>query len=666
MDKRLLRQIIDGLASPDTDESSTNACVAYAERLAGKADARIERLLVQQRSAETLRDLCHAVSVPMSDDVRTGLAEYLTLWLNGSQDGASLPDSLNQLLAVPGNEAGETAGGFGPFESEKGEVADAADDFVVAGGDLADDESMSASAPSGATQPGAPIDSIETDPELLEAFAVETNEHLESIEALILDLEDGDGGETIDALFRAFHSIKGNSSFFGFSAIQNIAHEMETLLDKVRSGDLEFSRELRDLVLLVQSAMLDMTAEAFAEMRDTPAPPQVLAALTNFQGGEPPVAVVATPEPEETLSEPVAPSGSVPKTDSGTDVEQSKSRKAFKGNTGEVVRVEAHRLDFLVDLIGELVISYSIVSDSIAGLGTTSNRLQQGAKQLTAIIRDLQSLSTSLRMVPIRPVFQRMKRLVRDVSAHTGKPIDFEVIGEATQVDKSLVDEVGDPLVHLIRNAIDHGVEDEAGRRAALKPLEGRLKLSAAQRGSWIVVEIEDDGKGLDTDRIRQKAIDKGLINEDVELPVERIHELILHPGFSTAQTVSEVSGRGVGMDVVKRSVEALRGTLDIRSEPGRGTCFTLRFPLTLAIIDGVVAKIGSEHYIIPGSSVVQTVRHGGRPLSSVGGEGEVVVYRDEAIPLIRLCELFDVPDALPPSEDSLLMVLDSDNRRFA
>ena len=626
MDKRVMRQLIGAMEGEEA--GGGQKFESLLERVEAKAEEKTERLRRELEQHETLLAVVDEVKGQQAHGGLTPATslrfkEYLSSWVDGAPaavhrsdfvliDKADNPPVEETHVAVPALEPEDTS------SSDAG--------------------------------------LIENDPELLEIFAVEATEHLEAIEALILDGSVSvENKETIDALFRAFHTVKGNSSFFGLTNIQNLAHEMETILDQVRNNELQFTDRLQELVLTVQSALLQMVQTSIAEGTNSEVPGPARQALSAFQ--EKP----AEASPEEGQGGAVVPREEPP---TKGPAEPTASTKASV--TNDFIRVEANRLDFLVDLIGELVISYSIVSDSINTLGATSSRLQQGVKQLTAIIRDLQSLSTSLRMVPIKPVFQRMKRLVRDVATTTGKNVNFVVSGEETQVDKTLVDEVGDPLVHLLRNAIDHGLETSEDRAKSGKDVQGSVRLSAAQRGSWIIVEIEDDGKGLDTERIRAKAIDRGLIDEGSLLPDERIHELIMHPGFSTAQSVSEVSGRGVGMDVVKKSVEALRGSLDIRSVSGVGTTFTLRFPLTLAIIDGVVARIGSEHYIVPASTVVQTVRHSGHPVSTIGGEDEVVVYREEAIPLVRLSDLFQVPDATEPNEETLLMVLDCDSKRFA
>jgi two-component system chemotaxis sensor kinase CheA len=255
----------------------------------------------------------------------------------------------------------------------------------------------------------------------------------------------------------------------------------------------------------------------------------------------------------------------------------------------------------------------------------------------------LQELSLSLRMVPVRATFQKMARLVRDLSKKINKPIDFHTFGDETELDKTVVDQIGDPLMHMVRNSVDHGIEASIDERlAAGKPAHGQIVMRAFHRGGNIHIEIEDDGRGLDRERILAKARERGLIEENAHLTDRETFGLIFQPGFSTAEKITDVSGRGVGMDVVRRNIEALRGSVEMRSEAGRGTCFTMRLPLTLAIIDGMVVRVGENRYIIPTLSVVELLRLKSHDVSTVKQRGEMFQVRERLLPLLRVAALFE------------------------
>jgi two-component system chemotaxis sensor kinase CheA len=267
-------------------------------------------------------------------------------------------------------------------------------------------------------------------------------------------------------------------------------------------------------------------------------------------------------------------------------------------------------------------------------------------------------------MVPIDGVFQKMARLVRDLSRKSGKEINFTTTGDETELDRTVVDKIADPLVHMIRNAIDHGIESPEERIKIGKNSKGKIELRAYHEAGNIVIEIADDGKGLNKKRIMKKALDCGIVTSDQELSKEEIYKLIFHPGLSTAQKVTSVSGRGVGMDVVKKSVESLHGRIDINSKPGKGSIFTIRMPLTLAIIDGQIIRAGNNHYIIPINSIDRSLKPTSEQLSSVQGRGELAIVQGNLMPIIRLYKLFDVvPDTEEPSESLLVVVEDEDNK---
>lgn len=331
----------------------------------------------------------------------------------------------------------------------------------------------------------------------------------------------------------------------------------------------------------------------------------------------------------------------------------------------ETLKVDAERLDKLVDTIGELVIAESMVSQSKELKSVASPQLSSQVGHLDKITRELQEMGMSLRMVPVRSTFQKMARLVRDLSRKSGKPIEFSMSGEDTELDKTVVEKMGDPLVHMIRNAIDHGIEPTSEERIkAGKPPAGRVNLRAYHKGGSIYIEVEDDGRGLDREVILTKALEKGLVKETEQLTEREVFSLILQPGFSTAQKVTDVSGRGVGMDVVKKNIDALRGQIEISSEKGQGALFILRLPLTLAIIDGMVLRLGSERFIIPTLSVVRSVKPDRDDLTTVLAKGEMINVQGDLIPLYRLAKLFSIDEAVQEPTAGLVVVVEDNNRQ--
>ena len=340
------------------------------------------------------------------------------------------------------------------------------------------------------------------------------------------------------------------------------------------------------------------------------------------------------------------------------------SSQQNKTKIKESIKVDAENLDKLIDAIGELVIIEAMIrQDTTIRVGASSTLLRN-ITQMDKITRELQTLGMSMRMIPIKATFQKMARVVRDLAKKSDKKIEFITKGEETMLDKSVVDRIGDPLIHLVRNAVDHGIEaTHEDRRRAGKNSVGRIVLTAFHKGGNIYVEINDDGRGLNRGAIQSKALEKGLIREGHQLSDREIYNLILLPGFSTARKVTDVSGRGVGMDVVKRTIDDLRGNIDITSEPGNGTTISMRLPLTLAIIDGMLVRIGDERYIIPTLSIVESIRPRVQDITTVVNKGEMVTIRDRLIPLFRLADLFHIKGTTQKIEDSIVIVVEDSGR---
>jgi two-component system chemotaxis sensor kinase CheA len=333
----------------------------------------------------------------------------------------------------------------------------------------------------------------------------------------------------------------------------------------------------------------------------------------------------------------------------------------------QTVKVSTSRMDSLIDMVGELVIAQQMIVQDPSIRAITEQRLQRNLSQSGKIIRDLQEVAMSLRMVTVRGTFQRMARLVRDLGVKAGKKINFHTEGEDTELDRNVVEEIGDPLVHMIRNACDHGLETPEERRAAGKDEEGNLTLRAYHQGGAIVIEIADDGRGIDRDVILRKAMERGVLAPDrdpAEIPDTEVFNLIFMPGFSTAKEVTDISGRGVGMDVVRRNIENLRGRVEIRSKKGRGSTFVMRLPLTMAIIDGMVVRVGSERYVLPTLAIEQSFRPTADQLSTLTGRGEMVMARGALLPIHRLKRVFQRPDGIDNPTDALLIILDVNDHR--
>jgi two-component system chemotaxis sensor kinase CheA len=322
------------------------------------------------------------------------------------------------------------------------------------------------------------------------------------------------------------------------------------------------------------------------------------------------------------------------------------------------IRVDLAKLDQLLNLVGELVIRNSILADRLA----PQDQERVELPQLSRLTRQIQDSVMSLRAQPIRQAFSRVPRMLRDLQTETGKKVVLEVSGESTEVDKTVIEKIGDPLTHMIRNAVDHGVEKPEDRIAKGKPAEGTIRLSAEQKGARIIVRVSDDGRGIDRARVRAKAIEKGIVPADAQLTNEEIDQLICAPGFSTAEVVSNISGRGVGMDVVRSNIEALGGRVEIASVPGEGTSFTMILPLTLAILDGMIVRLGGQRFVLPLASVVESVQPAPGQVQRVSPQDEVIELRGSYLPVRRLADVFGIHSAHSREpEDSLVIVVESD-----
>lgn len=622
-----------------------------------------------------------------------------------------------------------------------------------------------------------------------QVFFDEADELLAEMEKLLLALDvSAPDSEDLNAIFRAAHSIKGGAATFAFTDITEVTHMLESLLDRIRKGEMALTPEHVDAFLvakdvltmqmdghhhgssvdqaavdnvcqrlkaLSQGIVADAPAAATSPSPAAAAPEPVAAPVMDADGncrfrielpevpqkdvdalaaelgllgtieqetlddkravfilttGESqdnivaicsfvldpddlkitydaaPAAASAGAAPSTPVEDPgygifepekgsaVAPQASTPAADAAAAVPAGEVKnygrratdKEGASQESSSIRVSVEKVDQLINLVGELVITQAMIEQRIAALDPLHHeRLLNSAGQLARNTRDLQEAVMSIRMMPMDYVFSRFPRMVRDLAAKLGKKVEFVTRGAATELDKGLIERIVDPLTHLVRNSVDHGIEMPDRRKANGKTEAGKLVLSAAHQGGNIVIEVSDDGGGLNRDRILAKAKSQGLPVSDA-MPDADVWQLIFAPGFSTAEVVTDVSGRGVGMDVVKRNITAMGGTVDIRSIPGTGTTIAISLPLTLAILDGMSVKVGEEIYILPLGYVIESLQPAAVDVKEVAGQGKVVKVREEYLPLIPLYQIFAIDPRFEDPSQGIIVILESDGKKAA
>lgn len=530
---------------------------------------------------------------------------------------------------------------------------------------------------------------LEENKELLGEFHAEAVDHLQQIEAALLALDQQpDEPEALNSIFRSFHTIKGNAGFLGLVPMQTLAHEVESLLDLARNRKLRLNAAIITEILRSRDSLSVLTQQVAVALEKGQLPDQIVPVahlvravkkLAVPDGAAPasapvaaapvakPTAEVISFAPEASTASaptentpPVAPSAQ-PKDASRASTNAIEAAALGKSGTGnQTVRVNTEKLDSLMDVVGELVIVQSQLIETSRQNGGVGSTLQRNVAQLARITKELQHTAMSLRMIPIKPMFQKMERLARDLARDFGKKVTFVTSGEDTELDRTVVEEIGDPLVHMVRNALDHGLEPSSDRVAKGKAENGTLHLCAYHQGSNIVIELQDDGRGIDPDRIYKKAVENGVITAGVAMSREEIYTLIFAPGFSTAEKVTSVSGRGVGMDVVKRNIDKLRGKIEISSEVGRGSTFKIKLPLTMAIIDGLVVRVGTDRFILPSTSVQRALRPTRESISTIHGQGEVLDLRGKFVPIHRLHRRFGLPGEAVNPWDGIVVIVEN------
>jgi len=629
----------------------------------GKVDISTEMIDAILKAIDAIREIMHALEksletgspaehsvdinkvlnkIRTADNQETEPAEANTAEAEvqpGEEDAASeIPETVDEPVATADEpvdtkiESADVEQKAGDSEEQTETEADSNKDF--------DEDSM--------------MDALQ-DPDLLQDFLQESEEYIASVEQNLIEWEnDPDNLEIVDDIFRPFHTIKGVAGFLNLSEIEALSHEFENLLDKAREGKIKLQPAITDLILEgidALRAMMDALHSSLEEGKVVPhnvdTEPLIMESIA-FQKGEAPTE--SDKQNQEVSAE-----------DEQTEEELNAQTvaKMHRRKTSSVIKVDIEKMDHLIDMVGELVIVQNMVSQNQVIRSSSDKRLLADVAQLKRITSTLQDISMSLRMVPIEATFRKMQRIVRDLSHKSGKEIDLKLSGEQTEIDRNMVETLYDPLVHMIRNSCDHGIEMPDTRAAEGKARNGTIHLNAYHRGGNVVIEIADDGAGLDKNAILKKAMERGLVQSEEELSDKQVYELLFHPGFSTAQKVTEVSGRGVGMDVVKRTVEKMRGQIDIETEQGKGTTFYIRLPLTLAIIDGVIVRVGSERFVIPTLSIEESVQIDKKHYNYIAGRGETIMVRDHIFPLIRLHHLFNVNTAVENPWEGIIMLVD-------
>lgn len=526
-------------------------------------------------------------------------------------------------------------------------------------------------------------------------FLDETEDLLEKIDADLLKLADmPDDLSPVNSLFRNIHSLKGDCGFMGFVDFEKLAHSVETLLEMVKDGQIKAVSRVADLILDILDVFKEATAAiASGGNGDITGLDTYLELINNFLPEDQQIAVsvpstklgdilvrqgaVQAEDIEQALKSQNKPIGEILVEKGLVKKEQVnkalsaqkklrpvvKKVRAVDTAKRQDIRVDLAKLDNLIDLIGEIVIAENMVIHNQDLRDLELDNFNKAAGHLSKIVRELQEMAMVIRMLPISGLFRRMIRLVHDLSRKSGKKIDLQLLGEDTEVDKTVIEKITDPLVHLIRNSLDHGVGSPEERLAAGKPETGVIRLEACHEEGEVQITISDDGRGMDRHALIAKAIAKGMIDGDgSELSDSEALQLIFKPGFSTAEKITDISGRGVGMDVVRSNLEEIKGQVKVASELGKGTDITMHIPLTLAIIDGMLIRVGNCRYIIP----ILSIRESFKPASeaiTVTPEGmELVRVRDNLLPVLRLHKIHNIePDSMR-LEDGLLIVLEAKN----
>ncbi|EAT15798.1 chemotaxis protein CheA [Desulfuromonas acetoxidans] len=530
---------------------------------------------------------------------------------------------------------------------------------------------------------------LEITPEMVERFVQEADELLETAEQSLLEWEkEPDSQDHVALIFRSIHSFKGNSGFFGYGTLEKLSHQIENVLDVVKSGGSFATENPFEVLLNSVDALKDglnaLTEDGRDDIDEIDSLIDALKALPSPRIGE--VLVDKGVVDEETvnaaLNQQKKPLGDVivdmgkatkEQVDEALTTQTQTKKPAApaprakpKGSAikRQDIRVDLEKLDNLINLIGELVIAENMLIHNPDLEGLELESFNKAAQQMGKLVRELQEMAMIIRMIPVSGLFRRMIRLVHDLSVKSGKKVDLKLSGESTEVDKTVIETITDPLVHILRNSMDHGLEPPDERIAAEKDETGVIRLNACHEEGEVWITLEDDGRGLNKEKILAKAITNGLIEGDgSDLTDKEIYNLIFQPGFSTADKITDISGRGVGMDVVKQNLEKIKGKVDVDSIPGKGTKIKLRIPLTLAIIDGMLVRVGTARCIVPILSIKEAFRPQPDAITVTPDNEELVRVRENFFPVVRLHELLETTPEHSDLVDAILIVLEYQGR---
>lgn len=548
---------------------------------------------------------------------------------------------------------------------------------------------------------GSPDNTISSniDPEFLNDFLLDTKEHIEKIEmhALLLETE-SDNKDAINGLFREFHTIKGSAGFVEQQLVQDIAHHTETLLNGCRSGDTKVNKAIVDLILnstdlikkLCDNVSLN-TDDAFVRL--TAAHLESLLRKGEYPGS----ATVPDNRQSKKLGEILVEEGKLSSEDVSEILQKQQTDyadlkfgqiaiKEKKADVNEVIeslrkqesdvkkasgdsgyiRIPIQKVDNLVDMMGELIITQSLVEQEMGKRFGTNDKFVSDLLKMSRITRDIQNLSMSLRMVSLKSTFQKISRIGRDTITQLGKNISIRLSGEETEIDRLVAEKLLDPLIHIIKNCISHGIEDEQERLGKGKPGQGQVTLEAYNKRGNIYIEISDDGNGISIDKVYGKAVENNLINPSSNYSDDEILNLIFLPGFSTAETVDNVSGRGVGLDVVKTEISKIGGKIEVLSYPGKGCTFILKIPINLAVMNGTVVDIKGNHYILPTLNIKKIFKPEQSQWVSVRGKRTMVKDRGDIIPIIPLSSIFTVKESGVDCDTELIIVIELEQKQKA
>ena len=505
-----------------------------------------------------------------------------------------------------------------------------------------------------------PLD-FHVSPELLAIYLEDARSHLNVLDQVLLRLErEGLQLEVVASVLGPLHTLKGNSGMMGFAGIKDYVHRLEDVFVRIGQGTVTFSGALFDRLFAGASALRDAVEQACrqrAEVRSLAGERAVLEAILR-----------QAPEPAPSPSVPALPAPSAPAPaairagqPAAPAVPSSSTTSAgYVSAHSSMVRVDFGQLDHLLNLVGELIIHRTKLHELGRALaekarGGEALELLSAIQQVASVSTQLQETVMDIRMLPIRHVFERFPRLVRDLARQQGKDIELILEGEATRIDKAIIDEIGEPLVHMIRNSVDHGIETPEVRVAHGKTPTGTILLSAMQESNHVVITIMDDGSGIDAGAVRRKALDRGLLKPDETVADRELVQLIFSQGFSTAESVSDLSGRGVGLDVVLKSIERLNGLVEVETVPGVGTKFIIQLPLTLAIIAALLVEVGGRTYALPLGSIVETLKFRASDVHTINGR-ETLRIRERLVPLVRLDAFFGLPAPEDPGRYAVIL----------